>query len=253
MMSTATVTMPERTRRTRRLRPAPIAGNLLALAVLLVAAELLPRLAPHHDLATALANARRIADLQSSLGVPSERGLAGWLNARAALRDTANVAYVGLHVPVMAATLCWLYVTRPAAFRRTRALFVAAMVLTVAGYCLLPTAPPRFLPGADDGAGALYGSAAGPSGDDAVNALAAFPSGHVVFALVAALAVVANTTRLTVRALAAAYPAFVALLVVATGHHFWTDVIAGGLVVAVAAAAVRPVRARTATADLPSR
>jgi hypothetical protein len=130
----------------------------------------------------------------------------------------------------------WAYLTRPRLFAWTRVAFVVAMLLTIAGYTLLPTAPPRFLSGAPDGAAELYGSAARPSGDGAVNALAAFPSGHVVFALLAALPVVRCAPRAAVRALAAGYPVFVAALVIATGHHFWLDVAGAVAVVAVAAA-----------------
>jgi hypothetical protein len=217
-----------------RLRPWPIAGNLIILVVLLVAAELLPRLAPHHDLATGVANARRILDAEAALGLPDEGDLSRWLAARPALADLANVVYVGLHVPAMAATFVWLYLTRPRPFAQTRTAFVAAMALTVAGYVLLPTAPPRFLPGVADGAEQLYGSAARPSGDGAINALAAFPSGHVVFALLAALPVVRYAGRRPIRLVAAAYPPFVVVLVVASAHHFWLDAAGGVLVVLLA-------------------
>jgi hypothetical protein len=175
--------------------------------------------------------------LEASLGLPGEAGAAAWLAARPAVETVANAAYVGLHVPVLAATLTWLYVTRPQAFAWTRTLFAATLALTVAGYTALPTAPPRLLPGFADGAAALYGAAARPSGGGAVNVLAAFPSGHVAFALVAALPVVRLARRPAVRLLAAAYPVLVAAMVVATAHHFWLDAAAAVAVVALAAAA----------------
>lgn len=233
LMATMT-TAPPRTRSTA-LAPWPIALNLVALVAVLLAAELIPRLAPHHDLPTGIANARRLLDIEGTLHLPAERGVAAWLRARPALADAANVAYVALHVPAMAATLIWTYLRRPRGFAWTRAAFLVAMALTVAGYTLLPTAPPRFLPGAADPARELYGSAAGPGGDGAVNALAAFPSGHVVFALIAAIPVVVLARPLALRALAALYPPAVALLVVATEHHYWIDAAAGAAVVVVAA------------------
>lgn len=220
-----------------RLRPLPIALNAIGLAALLVAAEVVPRLGPHHDLATGLRHARAIAGLERGIGLPGELGLVRWLAARPGLEDVANGLYVALHVPAIAAALTWTYLTRPRAFAWTRVVFVVAMVLTVAGYTLWPTAPPRFLGGAPDGATELYGSAARPSGDGAVNALAAFPSGHVVFALIATLPVLRWAPRAGLRALAAAYPVFVAALVIATGHHFWLDVAAAVAVVAIAVAA----------------
>jgi hypothetical protein len=114
---------------------------------------------------------------------------------------------------------------------------VAAMALTVAGYAALPTAPPRFLPGFANTAATLYGDAAKPDGEGAINALAAFPSGHVVFALIAALPVVRLARHPAVRALAVGYPVLITVLVVATAHHFWLDA-AGGLVVVALSAAV---------------
>lgn len=230
----ATIAIEPRTRSTA-LAPWPIALNLMLLTAVLVAAELVPRLAPHHDLATGLANARRLLHLEAALPLPSERRLADGLRARPALGDVANVAYVALHVPAMAATLVWTYLRHPRGFVWTRAAFLVAMALTVAGYALLPTAPPRFLPGAGDPASDLYGSAAGPGGDGAVNALAAFPSGHVVFALIAAIPVVRLARAPALRVAAALYPPAVALLVVATEHHYWIDALAGAAVVAVAA------------------
>jgi membrane-associated phospholipid phosphatase len=233
------------------LRPWPIAFNLVILVAVLLAAELVPRLAPHHDLATGIANARRILDVEQALHLPSEGRLAAWLRARPALGDVANVAYVALHVPVMAATFVWTFISHPRAFRWTRAAFLVAMALTVAGYTLLPTAPPRFLPGAADPARELYGSAAGPGGDGAVNALAAFPSGHVVFALLAAIPVVWLARPPLLRAAAALYPVAIALLVVATEHHYWLDVAAGAVIVPLAGlAATRLVAVREPTTAL---
>jgi membrane-associated phospholipid phosphatase len=235
------------------LRPLPIALNATGLVLLLVAAEIVPRLVPHHDLATGLHNAREVVGMERRIGLPREQGPMRWLAARPALADAANIAYVAFHVPAIAATLVWTYVTRPRAFAWTRTVFVVAMVLTVAGYALWPTAPPRFLGDAPDGPSELYGSAARPSGDGAVNALAAFPSGHVVFALVAALPVVRWSRRAPLRALAAAYPIFVTTLVIATGHHFWIDVAGGATVVATAVVAAALCSARERARPRPSR
>jgi membrane-associated phospholipid phosphatase len=72
---------------------------------------------------------------------------------------------------------------------------------------------------------------------------AAMPSGHMLFAVIAAGMVVALVRSPLVRAIAAAYPVVVGLVIVATGNHLWLDCLGGLLVatLAFAAARLRPV------------
>jgi len=203
-------------------------AQLGGLGLLLLAAELLPRVFGSHDLATGLANARDIVELERSLGIANELELARFGAEHGWIETVGGGLYVGLHVPVMAGTLLWVYAARPLAFPWFRMVFALAMLLTVAGYVLLPTAPPRFLPAF----AALTG--AEPTDEGAVNTLAAFPSGHVVFAVVASWAPLCLLRSRWARAPWVLYPPFVALLVVVTAHHWWLDVLAG-MAVAVAA------------------
>ena len=174
------------------------------------------------------ANARDIVELERSLGIANELELARFGAEHGWIETVGGGLYVGLHVPVMAGTLLWVYAARPLAFPWFRMVFALAMLLTVAGYVLLPTAPPRFLPAF----AALTG--AEPTDDGAVNTLAAFPSGHVVFAVVASWAPLCLLRSRWARAPWVLYPPFVALLVVVSAHHWWLDVLAG-IAVAVAA------------------
>jgi membrane-associated phospholipid phosphatase len=205
--------------------------QLGGLAVLLALAELLPRLTTFHDLPTGIANAEAILELERTLGIDNERRLAAFAADHRSVVQVGDALYVGLHVPVMAGVLLWVHLRRPDRFPWLRALFVVAMLLTVAGYVALPTAPPRFLPGFPDP------GAEPPDAEGAVNTLAAFPSGHVVFAAVASMAPLCILRSRPARAAWALYPPFVAVLVVLTGHHFWLDVIAAAAV-AVAARVV---------------
>jgi hypothetical protein len=205
------------------------AGHLAALALLLIAAEVLPRVLGSHDLETGLANARRIVDVEQALGIASERPLAGWLAGHATLSSLAAAAYGGLRVPVTAAVLVWTYVRHPGAFAWVRSVFVSGMVLTVVGYTVFPAAPPRFLPTFQG----LPGDAVETTAEGAVNTLAAMPSGHVLFALVCALA----GWRITRRSVWWLYPSAVTIMVVASAHHFWLDAAAAALVAALATAA----------------
>jgi hypothetical protein len=224
--------------------PGAILVNLLALTALLVLAELLPRVAGSHDLQAALANARAITGLEASLGLYVEPQLAGWVAERPWLARGLNVLYVGLHVPVLAGVLVWLYLRHPRHLRWARATFAGTMALTIAGYVLLPTAPPRFLPEVRDTAFLLFGDSATPAGSGAVNTLAAFPSGHVAFAVVAALGArraMGPSRRRTAWLL---YPLAIFVLVVVSAHHFWVDGLAAVAAVGVASAVASGLEAR---------
>jgi hypothetical protein len=212
-----------------------LAVQLAGLALLLALAELLPRVTTFHDLSTGVANAGRIVDAERALGIYTEPAVAAFGAEHAAVAAVGNVLYVALHVPVMAGALLWVYFRHPGHFPWLRAVFVGTMALTVLGYTLLPTAPPRFLPEFADAASAIYGEPAKPAEDGAVNTLAAFPSGHVGFALVAALAPLAILRSTPARLVWAAYPLFIGGLVVVTAHHFWFDVAAAFVAVLVAA------------------
>jgi hypothetical protein len=196
-----------------------------------VLAELLPRVTTYYDLSTGIANAERIVRVERALGIDSEPAVAAFGAEHDVLSAIGNVLYVALHVPVLAGALLWVYARHPAHYPWLRTIFVVTLALTVLGYTLLPTAPPRFLPDYADVAADLYGR---PDDEGAVNTLAAFPSGHVAFALVAALGPLAILRSTAARAAWAAYPVFVCVLVVLTAHHFWLDAAAGLAVVGVA-------------------
>ena len=69
------------------------------------------------------------------------------------------------------------------------------------------------------------------------NPYAAVPSMHVGYALIVAISLLRYGRGRLVRTLGALYPAFVLLVVVATGNHFFLDAAAGALVAVIAIAA----------------
>jgi hypothetical protein len=156
-----------------------------------------------------------------------------WLDARPVARAVADVAYVGLYVPVLAGVLAWLFLLRPACFAWARSLFCVTLALVAAGNAAWPTAPPRAL----GDTGEMLGDSLRPGADGLVNTLAAMPSGHVAFAAVAALCAARAVRCPLLRAAWAAYPAVITGVVVATGHHFWADAMAALGAVALAAGA----------------
>jgi hypothetical protein len=209
---------------------------LLALALSPLVAALAP------GAATPLAHVQDLVHAERALGLFFEPSVHRWTAAHAPLLGLADLAYVAVHLPVTLGTLVWVRLRRPRAFGLVRDAFVATQALCVVGYLLVPTAPPRMLPGLRDGNAAV-------SGFDRLfqSPYAAMPSAHIAFALLVAGAVLALARARPARALAALYPAAVLAEIVATGNHLWLDAVGGavaaglGFAVAVARAArVRP-------------
>jgi hypothetical protein len=192
--------------------------------------------------AVPLARAQRLIGLERSWGLFFEPGVHRWTAARPDLMRVADVAYAGVHLPVMLGVLAWIWVARARAFRLARRTFVLAQALIVAGYVLAPTAPPRMVPSVG------YGDAIGGglTGLDrlAMSPYAAMPSGHAAFAVIAAGCLVALSRRPVVRLAALAYPFAVLLEIVATGNHIWLDAAAGTAAAAVAFGLARAIEHR---------
>jgi hypothetical protein len=216
--------------------PARAARDAAPVVVALALCPLVAALAPGP--ATPLAHMRALIGAERSLGLFFEPSVHGWVAAHPPLLGAAQLAYVGVHLPVMLGVLAWVWLARPRAFQFARNTFVATQVLAVIGYVLVPTAPPRMVAGL--GLGAVE---TGQHGIErlAQSPYAAMPSGHVAFALVAAGIVFTLARSRLVRAAALAYPVAVLAEIVATGNHIWLDA-AGGAAVAALGVALASVR-----------
>ncbi len=145
---------------------------------------------------------------------------------------------------VVGLALLWVYLRRNEAFARFRNWILLANALGLVGYVLLPTAPPRMFPtfGFADTL-AQFGGLNHGSGlvEVAANPYAAMPSLHAADALIVGVALALVTRRWWLRTLWLLWPAWVWFSVMATGNHFWLDILAG---VAVALLAAVPVYGR---------
>jgi PAP2 superfamily len=109
--------------------------------------------------------------------------------------------------------------------------------LSLVGFLAYPAAPPRLA-----GIGIAGTVSHGPIDlnhgfvSSLYNPYAAVPSMHIGYALVVAVTLLRHGGRSLVRVLAALYPPFVLLVIVATGNHFFLDAAAGAITVALAAA-----------------
>jgi membrane-associated phospholipid phosphatase len=141
-----------------------------------------------------------------------------------------------LAVPVI---LIWLYVSRPARYRRLRTVLVVTTLLDLPLVWLYPEAPPRFALNGIVDYMATYDilfSAASRVPRPGVNLLAAMPSMHVAWTTWCGYAVWSALRQRSPRGawLAWLFPLLTAFVVLVTGHHYVLDILAGMAVVAIA-------------------
>ncbi len=218
---------------------------------------LVARTAPE-DPSAALARGRALLAAERELGLWVEPTLHAWALGVPGLMDAVLAFYVWVHVPATVGALVWVWLERPAHAARARDAFLATQALVVTGYLLLPTAPPRLLgtPGLSDPLGpeasALAATVQSP--------YAAFPSGHMAFAIVAGWVVARLAGPRPVRVLGALYPLLVLAVIVVSANHFWLDAAGGAAAAALGlgAATLAPraaaaLRRRGQRAGLPAR
>jgi membrane-associated phospholipid phosphatase len=153
------------------------------------------------------------------------------------LAALASWTYWNSEFTVVGLALLWVYLRRNEAFVRFRNTILLANVIGLVGYVLLPTAPPRMFPDlgfADtlaDFGGLNHGSGLV---EIAANPYAAMPSLHAADALIVGLVLFSVCRLRPLKVVWLLWPAWVWFSVMATGNHFWLDVLAGVLVAVIA-------------------
>ena len=211
--------------------------EIAVLAVLWVFYSL-SRLVAADDLASARDRAAEILDIERFAHLDIE----SWLNHALAPIDAIAVPmsfwYATLHYLVTPAVLAFVYFRHRVDYPRARNAIVLGSAIGLACYLVLPTAPPRLMPGSHyldalartASFGWWGGDASAPAGlGHITNELAAMPSLHVGWTVWVAWAIWRHTT-IVGRALAVAYVAGTTLVVIATGNHWVLDAVAGGVV-----------------------
>jgi membrane-associated phospholipid phosphatase len=149
----------------------------------------------------------------------------------------ARWGYANLHFKGSCLMLAILYFRFRPSYGFVRNAVFAAMAISVLGYALFPTAPPRFLPelGLDPSA-AVTGNdpQISNSGDPLFNPFAAVPSMHVGLSVILAGSLGMLVRPLILRSLFFAYPLLMTYVVLASGNHFWLDAVFGLLTAALA-------------------
>src|SRR3954447_5331277 len=169
-------------------------------------------------------------DLEQRVTGLRELTFQGWAESSHFLAELVSWTYWNSEFTVIGIALLWVYLRRNRAFTRFRNTILLANVLGLVGYVLLPTAPPRFFTsvGFTDTLGQLGGLNHG-SGlvELASNPYAAMPSLHAADALIVGVVLASVTRRWPLKVLWLLWPVWVWFAVMATGNHFWLDVLAG--------------------------
>ena len=209
--------------------------------------------------AEALENGRLLIDLERTLHTLVEVDLQRVVTESGLLLEVLNWTYWLSQFVVVGLALLWLYFFRTDAFARVRNWLIAANVIGLVGYVVIPTAPPRMFP--EEGfVDTLASSASLNHGSAfvelAANPYAAMPSLHAADALIVGFALAGLVRTRWARLAWTLWPTWVWFAVMATGNHFWLDIAAGVGVAGLAATFLAWVEHRRddlATAVSPAR
>jgi len=195
-------------------------------------------------------DAMKIINLERVLHVFVEPSIQAWTSNSHLLMDIADWSYLNAHFFVTLGALTFIYVRRNDSFYFVRNALMVAMAIALVGYWLYPTAPPRLMPewGFTDSISQLVTGGTGwidngPAGAFA-NMYAAVPSMHVCFALIIGWSMARLVRRRASEIAWGLYPLFITFVVVATGNHYFTDVLLGALTAGAAALVAHRLLAR---------
>jgi hypothetical protein len=196
----------------------------------------------------ALAHGEDALRLERALHLDPELALNHWLAAHHTLGLIASDYYDNAHFAVTLGLLGWLWYRRPDIYRPLRNILVLINVLGFIVFWLYPMAPPRMLAGLgfQDIVATTHAFGSWHTGAlaSAANQLAAMPSLHLAWATWCALVLWRLSARRSVRVMAVLYPCLTAVVVLATGNHYLTDVVAGVATTALAVLLVGAVERR---------
>jgi membrane-associated phospholipid phosphatase len=163
------------------------------------------------------------------------------------LLDVCDWTYLNAHFALTVGALAFIYLRRNDSFYFVRNMFMIAMLVALVGYSVFPTAPPWLMPqwGFTDSIRQFTGVTLGRGASGGlVNVYAAVPSMHVCFALMIGLPMSRLVRHRIARVLWLVYPAFITFVVIATGNHYFTDVVLGAVTAGLSALLAKQLLAR---------
>lgn len=185
----------------------------------------------------AFQNAFKIIQLEKQLGIFHEPTIQRWfVDHGLGVIQFANTFYSLGYFPVLILTAVLLYRLDPERFHTFKLAFLLGLGFALICFSLFPLAPPRMLPAAGfldtqqrygDG---LYNQKFVLS---FYNPYAAMPSMHFGWALLVGI-VARSSGRRSLKVIGTLYPCCMAVVIVLTGHHYFLDIVGGGVVVGLA-------------------
>lgn len=182
-------------------------------------------------------NAKQILHIQEWFRYDLELHMQRWVLERGDLIKVFNYIYAWYMYGFYACAIV-LLVLAPGRYLYLRRVFIISMLVALPWYFIYPLAPPRFMqpygwPFVDTLA--VYGpNYFSSSGVVAANRLAAMPSMHCGWTLVAALMITAALPWRNIgRAIGTFLVVMISATVMITGNHYWLDILGGWAVIGV--------------------
>lgn len=225
---------------TRPRHPDPIPVVIHREFLLVLAIIVIYQLGQLVSLGDPYQHARDIWRFEQQVGLAVEPGLQRWVLEHEWLVRFLAWYYMPMHLVPFLGFFLWHLLRRTPEYAYFRAAAVATLVPGLMLYSLYPLAPPRLLPevGVVDLVGAYGGITLTTPGIAGVaNQTAAFPSEHVIWAVVLGWGLVRLHSRRWLP-FALFHVAVTCFGVLAMGHHFVLDVFAGLLYAGAAVALV---------------
>jgi hypothetical protein len=188
------------------------------------------------SMAASFGHARDLVDAERALHTLIEADVQRWAIDTGWAAELARWGYANLHFKGSCLALLVIYFGWRGSFGFVRNTVIAAMAISLLGYWLYPTAPPRFLPelGLDPSVTGNSPLLSSP-GDPLFNPFAAVPSMHVGLAIIFSWSLALLVRPRALKAALFAYPLLMTYVVVASGNHFWLDALFGAFTAAAAA------------------
>ena len=195
------------------------------------------------DVEPAFRHGTAVLDLEKKLHIDIEMALNKFGENFTIVRDIASLHYHTLHWWMTIGTAVWLFVTNKAGYRRGSFVLILTTLGALAGFYMMPTAPPRMYDGfvdtlAQTSSWGWWSPSGSPGPESLSNQFAAMPSLHCGWAIWCGLMIFLYARRTWVRVLGVCYPISTILVVMITANHYLLDAVAIMAVIAVSVAIV---------------
>jgi hypothetical protein len=170
-----------------------------------------------------------LVELERRLGFFWEGQMQSWILGNETVVKIFNAIYTYGHFPLIYAIGIWLFLWHRGRYVLFRNAFLISGGIGLICFMLLPTAPPRLLPGVDQMADTLrmFSPINYQESGAFVNNYAAMPSLHIAWNVLLAIGIFTTVRNPVIRAAACVMPFIMSITVIVTGNHYILDIVAG--------------------------